>query len=768
MKGGERAAGIGMAFAVAYVLLLGGTSAGMVLPEARIVSLGTATIALGTWALVAWRQPEWRPRSVLLPVLVAGLVVMSVSALASRSPRVGAESIAQAAILGSGYLLLVEVLRRPGLRSRVLFVAGAVGLLVSIGYIAEILYAWSVYWTLVGHISTPPLRPDYASLFYGNPSPMLAMAVLLAAVLAATVPFDRRGVRLAVGGIGIAAIAALLTGTRAGWLGVALGMAAVTLLVLVVPSYRSIVTQEVRKVARSPRLSAAVGGLVGAGMLVAIILLPGLLRRVGSGGEEVRTTFYAASIRMAADHPLVGVGPGMWPLERATYTAADEPDFAVAAAHNLYLHTVAEMGALGIVLGVAGAIAIVVLLRDGLRDTSPERRRWGLVAVFATVYFAIHSLLDFLVNTPSTLLAVALPLAILDATTDGQMPWAGVQIRRRGAAFVLGTSVVVTALGFAWWTTPGTTAAGAAARAGNVGAWADADVYARKARGLDPGRPAYQFLEGLTAAHVGDATRALRNLSEFAATTDTPEAWIDVAALRLAAGETSEVQPALVRASRLGLQHPALAIAIADLALRTGDEATAITAASSAIAKVPSLAADPWWSSTPPLAAIYPDVVRQSLDMAGPDARWEISLMVGDVAGARASAAGATDPSIANEVIAAWLGDTQAADRLLARCDVDPLAAPIGWCARVSVRLDRPVEAARYAHLGVLLRIDQDLASELRVRASLINPSSAGGVSAKAGASWRQPVLWDVLVPGVARLANPLGQLPPVVQGEVE
>jgi hypothetical protein len=104
----ERAGGIGIAFAIAYLLLFGGTSAGMVLPEARIVSLGIATLGLGGWVVVAWRSPDWRPRSVFLPVMVAALVALCVSAAMSRSPRVGVESVAQAVILGSGYLLLVR------------------------------------------------------------------------------------------------------------------------------------------------------------------------------------------------------------------------------------------------------------------------------------------------------------------------------------------------------------------------------------------------------------------------------------------------------------------------------------------------------------------------------------------------------------------------------------------------------------------------------------------------------------------------------------
>jgi hypothetical protein len=326
-------------------------------------------------------------------------------------------------------------------------------------------------------------------------------------------------------------------------------------------------------------------------------------------------------------------------------------------------------------------------------------------------------------------------------------------------AFALGIALLGVSIGFAWWTTPATALAGKAARSGSLGDWAVADQLAQQARALDPARPEYQFLEGLTAAHMGDNARALANLSAFAAFTDTPEAWVNVAALRLRAGDVFGAQEALARGSRLGLQHPALAIAISDLALSAGDTALAVTASSAAVVVTPSLIGDPWWSSTDARDAIYADVLSRSRELAGPDARWEIELMSGNPQGAESAASNASDPSLVRDVIAAWGGDKEAADAVLARCDAEPLDSPIGWCSRIAVRIGRPNDAARYAHLGVLLHIDPDTAGELRIYAALLLRSSAGGISSKAGGSWRQPVLWDVLIPGVVRVADPLGQL---------
>jgi O-antigen ligase len=700
--------------------------------------------------------------------MVFAFLVMAISTALSKSPRVSAESVAQAVIQGCGYLLLVEVVRREQLRSRVLFVACVVGLLVSVGYIGEVIYAWTVYWTLIGHLDTPPLRPEYASLVYGNPSPMLAMSALLTATLLAAVPRSRRGYLFAAFIVSVAATTVLLTGTRAGWAGIAIAVAVTSWLAMKRYSWGHILKVTAGRVTRSP-LGMVRGALaLGAALALAVVLAPGLMQRMGVGGEDVRASFYVASVRMAEVSPLTGVGPGMWPLERARNTMVGEADFAVAAAHNLYLHTVAEMGFLGSLAGVAGIAAIVWLVRDGCRDGRAFRRRWAFAAAFSVTYFAVHSLLDFLVNTPSTLLALAIPIAIVDATAErAPRKWPSARALEGRIGLGMSTLAVALTLGFSWWTTPATTVAGNAARSGNEGDWGTADMLARQARTMDPLRPAYLYLEGLTAAHVGDVTRSLNNLTQFADATDTPEAWIDVAALRLASSDRQGAREALGRGARLGVQHAALAVAITDLALRLDDTEMAIASGSAAIALSPTLIADPWWRSTASHSSIVDRVVDRSLTEALPEARWEIKLMAGDIDGAKAEAASTSnDYALSREVIAAWGGDVVAAHAVFARCDNQPLDGPIAWCARVALRSGYNELSARYAHVGALLHIDPDTLGELRIYPSLSSRSTAGGVSSKAGASWRQPVLWDVIVPGVARVANPLTQVASRSSGE--
>ena len=55
---------------------------------------------------------------------------------------------------------------------------------------------------------------------------------------------------------------------------------------------------------------------------------------------------------------------------------------------------------------------------DAIRDADPTRRRLGWAALFATLYFGAHQLLDFYPNMPSILAAYVIPIAWLDATAE--------------------------------------------------------------------------------------------------------------------------------------------------------------------------------------------------------------------------------------------------------------------------------------------------------------------------------------------------------------
>jgi tetratricopeptide (TPR) repeat protein len=370
---------------------------------------------------------------------------------------------------------------------------------------------------------------------------------------------------------------------------------------------------------------------------------------------------------------------------------------------------------------------------------------------------ALHQLLVSFLNVPAVLFAVAIPVAMLDASATRPFSVSSAargHLRRGGGlAWSTGTATLFLALLFAWWTTPATTMASYAARAVDAGNWAQADVLAQQARSLDPTLEHYRFLDGLAAAHQGDDARAAEDLASFAAFTDLPEAWVNLAELRLRASNVPGAIDAIQRASRLGLQHPADAVAIADLALRAKDPETAIRAGAEALARAPSLAGDPWWYLDPDRAKIFPGVLARALEVGGPDRRWEILLMAGMGDGALSALAGAPDQPLAKAVVEAWGGDASAAAQVFGRCDAEPLEGPIAWCARIASRLGNQMEALRYRRLATMLHTDPNTTHELRIVPVLSRPSSAGDVTYKAsGLSERNLSLWDVLIPGIPRI----------------
>ncbi|MCI0585146.1 MAG: hypothetical protein L0227_20010, partial [Chloroflexi bacterium] len=459
--------------------------------------------------------------------------------------------------------------------------------------------------------------------------------------------------------------------------------------------------------------------------------------------------------------PIVGVGPGSWVIERASHTVSPEGDLYVPHAHNIYAQTAAEFGVLGLLAGLVLVVSLGLLLRDGLADDDPGRRRWGWAATFAMTYFAAHQLLDVYANMTAVLFAAAIPIAWLDATSSRPMPTTGRiwPSPARWAATIAALALAATSSAGLLVTEIPASIAERAVNHANGGEWAAADADIRKAIELDPGWLPYQFTMGLAAAHLGDHERAATAFREVAETTDLPEAWVDLAAEELLLGHEDAVGEALQRAARLGLQRPGLAMAIGDLALRLGDTALSDTAFVEALAHFPSLVADPWWGADPARAARLADLVEAAITKATPDGRWQLALMAGDPDRARrlvpadAAPAGAVDP---NDVIDAWLGDGVALDRIIAICNANPLSGTaVTWAARLEARRGELDAANRYRAWGETMSSGAGiLGSEVRVAANpLLGRSVRGGVAELWGTyTFRRWTPWNPWVPSVVQL----------------
>jgi tetratricopeptide (TPR) repeat protein len=751
---------IGIATAAIWLVVIGGGWLGIYDSSLRIVTVSIAAIVLGGWAAVAWRRPVWRPRSVLMPAILACLGSLAISTAFSRVPRVSLEYLGYAILLAALYLLLVRLMATPFFRARLTSLGAVLLIAIAIVYVVVAVWLWIGWWQEVGRIAIPPLRPHFLSLSYGNPSAVLTIVTLFAIPAAARWSSWRPRGMLAFGLIAIVvAVVALLSGSRAGWL--ALGVTSLVAFVAMVANparrqaLRSVLARNSRaRVSRIWRIALPVIGLVG--IAAAAVLLPAILDRVGAGGEDLRTSYVAVALRLFSQSPIVGTGPGTWTIGRIANTNVDETDYYIPHAHDVPAQTLAELGLLGGLAGIVLIASLAVLLRSAARSAHGEQRRWAWLTGLGLLYFGLHQVLDFYPNMPAVLFAAALPVAYLDATAEWKPSFAGVPARLARLASAAGAALVVVAIaGLLLQELPALQLAQAVDLA-DTGDWTAALAPARAAAAADPDIEPYQFTAGLAADRVGDHAGAAAYFKDVADRDDLPEAWLNLAAEQAAMGAPGDALTSLGRALRLGSQRVEIAMPAGDLALRLGQVDLATNAFADSIVLDPTLAADPWWTTDPARAAAFPAIVSAASSKATPDGRWWIALMTGDVERAGELAALSSSPQIANDVIAAWTGDGVAVARLTARCFANPRdIGGIWWCARIEAHLGNVAQADRYRDQAEVVSAGSSgLTYQLRV-----NTKPVVGPTIPRSAAWdwgiytyRRAIPSDMLVPGLVHL----------------
>jgi tetratricopeptide (TPR) repeat protein len=415
------------------------------------------------------------------------------------------------------------------------------------------------------------------------------------------------------------------------------------------------------------------------------------------------------------------------------------------------------MGLVGVVAGVVAMLSVLWLLRDGLRDSDPSRRRWAVIATFTSVYFFSHQLVDFFANAPATFLAFAIPIAVLDASR-ARHPRVfseralGVRSRLGGIAVGLGTAaalVVAIAIEI-----PALIHADAVARA-NAGDWASARGPADQAASLDPDMPIYRLTSGLAAAHAGDYAAAAEDFRVIAEAGDLPEAWLDLADAYVHLERTDLALGALDRALRLGRQQPLVAAASVQVALQLGDHGRAVAAAASALMHSPGLVADPWWMSKPERSAVLREA-EQIISSTDRAIGWQLALYAGrwDEALRVAAALPAPDASIANLVIAAWDGQQEGYETLIDRCLDDPYGPALGWCVAVAIEREAPADVRRLRSIAQAAGV-HDLHGRYRLVEDPLLLAVAGNNAILYGIhAYRRFTPWDMLSPGLLHLAD--------------
>ncbi|HXW78258.1 MAG TPA: O-antigen ligase family protein, partial [Acidimicrobiales bacterium] len=201
---------------------------------------------------------------------------------------------------------------------------------------------------------------------FGNPNHLGGyLAMLLPAVLVLGIGAERWAWKIAGGLFTLAVLVELLrTSARGAWVAAVLALA--VLAVGLAPELK-------RQLALSAVSATAVVVVAAAGMAAdgKRFLAHPLYQLFQTGGNtpaEQRLMIWKSAVHMAADHPLVGVGPDAFALmypqyESATWVKDFGSTYLVNGAHDIFMNLLADQGFIGLVLflGLLGLLGLVAV-----------------------------------------------------------------------------------------------------------------------------------------------------------------------------------------------------------------------------------------------------------------------------------------------------------------------------------------------------------------------------------------------------------------------
>jgi len=162
-----------------------------------------------------------------------------------------------------------------------------------------------------------------------------------------------------------------------------------------------------------------VGGLLLLALIPLAIRGPGRLATVAEDvpeelrSEAGRTAVWAATLKMAAEHPVSGTGLGTFGQAFGRYRPM-EVQSTYTHAHQDYLQWFAETGVIGALAGLAVVAGLALTAVQALKRSEGARDRALAAGICAgLIGFALHSLVDFNGHIPANTLIAAVLAATL-------------------------------------------------------------------------------------------------------------------------------------------------------------------------------------------------------------------------------------------------------------------------------------------------------------------------------------------------------------------
>lgn len=401
---------LALLFLALYLIFLGGSAYYNLIFPVRVVHHVLITLLLAGWLIARLRRGEGLPRTPVNTPLYAMVAVWFVTALLSVDPRMALEGVWFQVTHVLFFFVLVSRFQQgyPRDTMEIQFFMAAVVVLLSGLEIASWYFGLGfVPGTETGWIDV--IGPG-RWLPSGAPRLSLAMNIstLLAGYVAPLIPLTvgwawttpRRDYRRALWLLGVAlGVILLLTFSRGGWIGAAVGLGVLGVFRLInIPS----------RWQRLP-LPVTIGLAIAAGAVLVIGVVTVSVQSVRVGGDQERVEMWRGAAAMTQDDPLSGVGPGQFGRAYRSYRDLVGVQDKLVSAHNLYLNVMAETGLPGLLVGIWFVIAF---LRGWWRRwqaaESPAERLRLAACLAGLVTLAFHSLVDVFTITPIALLAALL------------------------------------------------------------------------------------------------------------------------------------------------------------------------------------------------------------------------------------------------------------------------------------------------------------------------------------------------------------------------
>jgi len=413
--------------ALTFNTFVGGTTYGLYVLGPRLVTYATNLTIIALWLLVLYKQKRPFPQTILdLPLAGLGLVFL-LSLVFSIEPRLSLEDVPMFFFYSMVYYMAVDFTRAY---SGVDFFLKSIAMVTTIVGLVALLEMGAWYfglsmkgilfqgWWSIGGLDRPIPPQIYRLKFTLNNPNILAgylVVVIPVGISAALVTRSRWTHLNALVWLTISFSVLILSASRGAWLGVGTSLL-FTGAMLIFDAWGKKRQAPKTRQRHWPSLFH-IGGILLVFLTLTIAFWPIVQEAVTTrfSSLDVRVTLGNYALWTIYHHPLVGTGPRTFGLAvmRAWDPDKHPPHLIYNTAHNLYLHSAAEMGlpSLLLILFVAGylfkrwwQIAPTLDCRQFILST---------MAMASIVGFAAHGFVDNLLAVPSVVVPFIIAVACL-------------------------------------------------------------------------------------------------------------------------------------------------------------------------------------------------------------------------------------------------------------------------------------------------------------------------------------------------------------------